>query len=90
MPKDDEPPEQLIVDAQELGDLKQALAELREDEQMILIMRFVERKSHQEVAETTGKSVSAVKSIQHRALVKLASLMGADGKGRHYLRGQND
>lgn len=82
--------EQQLVDQQEVGDLKSALQQLTEDEQTILIMRFVEHKSHQDVALAISKSVSAVKSIQHRALVKLASLMGAEEKVRHYLRGHND
>lgn len=88
--KDDVSPEQLLVNEEEVGDLKGALHQLNEDEQIVLIMRFFERKSHQEVAMVIEKSVSAVKSIQHRALVKLASLMGAEEKVRHYLRGRND
>lgn len=88
--KDDISPEQRIVDKQEVGDLKSALQELSDDEQIVLIMRFMERKSHQDVAIIIEKSVSAVKSIQHRALVKLASLLGAEEKVRHYLRGRDD
>jgi RNA polymerase sigma-70 factor (ECF subfamily) len=83
-------PEERLVNAQEQAELRAALRELSEEEQTVLIYRFVERKSHKEVAEIIDKSVSAVKSIQHRALIRLASLMGSEEKVRHYLRGSDD
>lgn len=83
-------PEESMLDDQETSQLREAVRHLAEEEQTILIMRFVERKSHYEVAELLDKSVSAVKSAQHRALVKLAGLLGSDEKARHYLRGRND
>jgi RNA polymerase sigma-70 factor (ECF subfamily) len=48
--------------------LRGALARLNDEQQSLLILRFIERKSHEQVAEIMGKSLSAVKSIQHRAL----------------------
>jgi RNA polymerase sigma-70 factor (ECF subfamily) len=86
----DGPPleENLLVN-QETAELRQAVRQLQEEEQTILVLRFVERKSHQEVADLLNKTVSAVKSTQHRALTKLASLLGKD-KVRHYLRGNHD
>jgi DNA-directed RNA polymerase specialized sigma24 family protein len=56
----------------------------------VLLLRFVERKSHAEVAALLGKSVTAIKSTQHRALNRLAELMGLSEKARHYLRGEHD
>ena len=83
-------PEERLLTQQETSELRSALGQLGEDEQRVLILRFVERRSHQEVAIILDKSVSAVKSIQHRALVRLAALMGSEEKPRHYLRGQHD
>lgn len=80
-------PEDDLLDAQETTQLRQALSQLSEDDQNVLILRFVERKSHQEVAAILNKSESAVKSIQHRALIKLAAHLGSEEKVRHYLRG---
>jgi RNA polymerase sigma-70 factor (ECF subfamily) len=80
-------PEEQVHDQQEVAFLRQALSSLGSDQQSILLLRFIERKSHQEVAEILGKTVSAVKSIQHRALVQLAARLGKDSKVRHYLRG---
>jgi len=50
----------------------------------------VEHKSHEEVGRILNKSVSAVKTIQHRALTELATLLGSEKKGGHYLRGRHE
>ena len=80
-------PEEEIQQAQEINTLRLALGQFSDEEQTLLILRFVERKSHQEVADLMGKSPAAVKSMQHRTLIRLAALLGSDEKVRHYLRG---
>ncbi|MCZ7543504.1 MAG: sigma-70 family RNA polymerase sigma factor [Anaerolineae bacterium] len=88
---DDAPsPEAEVQGHQEFETLRDALAQLGDEHQTLLILRFVERKSHEEVAAILDKSVSAVKSAQHRALSQLAALLGADQKARHYLRGTGE
>jgi len=82
-------PEEELQNLQEVEALRRVLQRFSEDEQNILILRFVERKSHKDVAEIIGKSVTAVKSAQHRALIQLAGLFGEE-KVRHYLRGENE
>ena len=52
-------------------DLLEAMRTLKEVEQDILIMRFVEDLPHQEIAAAVDKTEGAVKVIQHRALKKL-------------------
>jgi RNA polymerase sigma-70 factor (ECF subfamily) len=60
------------VDAKlRLDDLLKAMRVLKEIEQDILIMRFVEDLPHQDIAEAVNKTEGAVKVIQHRALKKL-------------------
>lgn len=86
----DASPEESMLAQQELDVLRQALIGLSEEQQSILVLRFIERKSHQEVAGILDKSVSAVKSIQHRALTQLATRLGSESKVRHYLRGSRD
>jgi RNA polymerase sigma-70 factor (ECF subfamily) len=44
---------------------------LNETEQTILLMRYVEDLSPEEVGHATGKTAGAVRLIQHRALTKL-------------------
>jgi len=83
-------PEGELQTEEEEAAVRAALCELSDEYQDILLLRFVERKSHAEVAMLLGKSVTAIKSAQHRALTRLAELMGSNGKTRHYLRGQDE
>ena len=83
-------PEETLISSQEQQQIRDKLKSLSEDQQTLLILRFVERKSHEEVAQVLGKSVTAVKTMQHRALQRLAQLMGKDKKERYYLRGQDE
>jgi RNA polymerase sigma-70 factor, ECF subfamily len=83
------PEEQLLLD-QEAGELRAALGKLSQEQQEVLLLRFVNHKSHEEVSQIINKSVSAVKTIQHRALTQLATLLGSEKQGRHYLRGRHD
>jgi RNA polymerase sigma-70 factor (ECF subfamily) len=83
-------PEEEAQQRQEVERLRGALRQLNDEQQTVLLLRFVERKSHDEVAAILGKSTTAVKSIQHRALTQLVGLLGSTEKVRHYLRGQRD
>jgi DNA-directed RNA polymerase specialized sigma24 family protein len=47
----------------------------------VIILRFVEDLEYREVAEIVGKSVAAVRVIQHRALCSLRKLMKAESVG---------
>ncbi len=69
-------PDRLLSLRLELADLQQALARLPEEQQAVIILRFLEGLSHQEVARLLGKSEGAVRVIQHRALAALARLLG--------------
>jgi len=90
IPEQDPDVEDEIVHQQELGSLQDAIQQLNDEQQSVLILRFVERKSHEEVGRILNKSVSAVKSIQYRALIELARLLGSEKEIRHYLRGRHD
>jgi RNA polymerase sigma-70 factor, ECF subfamily len=81
-------PEERMVQSQEYETIKGELSQLSESEQEVLILRFVERLSHERVAEIMGKSLAAVRTMQHRALTKLAQRLQAKGKEYHYLRGE--
>lgn len=82
-------PEERVVQQQTLELVRRALHQLSDEHQSILFLRFVERKSHEEVALILNKSMTAVKSAQHRALSQLASILGTEQKVRHYLRGSH-
>ena len=53
-------------------DLLAALADLTPDQREVVVLRFVADLPLEEVAAITGRHVGAVKSLQHRALARLA------------------
>ena len=63
-------PEQLNL-ALELEKVKKVIQLLRPDYQDIILMRFVEELSHEEIAAALNKSEGAVRLIQHRAIKEL-------------------
>jgi RNA polymerase sigma-70 factor, ECF subfamily len=72
--------------AAERGDVLGMLADLAPDQREVLTLRFVADLSLDEVATTLGRSVGAIKSLQHRALETLRrrvdepSLQGRSGE----------
>ncbi|HUW96216.1 MAG TPA: sigma-70 family RNA polymerase sigma factor [Anaerolineae bacterium] len=51
--------------------LAAALSRLTEDQRQVILLKFIEEMSNEEVADVLGKTVGAVKSLQHRALAAL-------------------
>ena len=69
-------PERIVEINQEASVLAKAIQKLGEEEQMVIVLRFVEGLSHREVAEIIGKSEAASRVIQHRALALLNRYLG--------------
>jgi RNA polymerase sigma-70 factor (ECF subfamily) len=57
-------------------EVRAALAQLSPDQREVLVLRVVAGLSAQEIAETTGRTVGAVKALQHRGLDSLGRLLG--------------
>jgi RNA polymerase sigma factor (sigma-70 family) len=55
------------------------LAQLTDDQQEVVMLRFIGEMSLSEVAETLGKTIGATKATQHRALASLARLLERQG-----------
>jgi RNA polymerase sigma-70 factor (ECF subfamily) len=55
------------------------VAQLTDDQQDVVILRFIGEMSLAQVAETLGKTVGATKAIQYRALATLARLLEKRG-----------
>ncbi len=55
--------------------VREAILKLRDEHRKVIILRFVEDLEYREVAEILGKSVAAVRVIQHRALNALRKQM---------------
>jgi RNA polymerase sigma-70 factor (ECF subfamily) len=58
--------------------LRAALQELTEDQQQVLILKFINGFSTPEIAQQLGKQQGAVRALQMRALQGLAKSLGVD------------
>lgn len=55
--------------------MRALLAKLTDEQQDVVLMRFVEGLSLEQTAQALGRSVGAVKAAQHRALRRLGQLL---------------
>lgn len=74
-----EQPHDAAVRAQEEAEIRAALAELTEDQRMVVALRFIEHLSLADVARQLGKTEGAVKSLQHRALAAMSRILEGTG-----------
>ena len=52
--------------------LREAITELTDEQQQVIILRFIEGQRLEMVAQVMGKNANAIKQLQHRALAALA------------------
>lgn len=69
-------PEELLAQRVEVTRLREAIAQLPEKKQELILLRFVEGLSHAEVAQILGKSEGSCRVMQHRALSALSKILG--------------
>ncbi len=69
-------PEVQFIRTLNLERARQALRRLNAEQQEVLILRFGQKLDLQETADIMGKSVSAIKSLQFRAVNTLRQLLG--------------
>jgi RNA polymerase sigma-70 factor (ECF subfamily) len=60
--------------------LQRALSALTEEQQQVVVLKFVDGLSNSEAARVLGKTEGAIKSLQHRALASLGRLLGEASK----------
>jgi RNA polymerase sigma-70 factor (ECF subfamily) len=68
-------PEETLMKKREVSRLLEALAQLSEEKQELLLLRFVEGLSHARVARILDKSEGACRVMQHRALASLSEIL---------------
>ena len=68
-------PEDTLQRHVETDRVREAIMRLRHEHRQVIILRFVEDLEYKEVAQIVGKSVAAVRVIQHRALNALRKQM---------------
>jgi RNA polymerase sigma-70 factor (ECF subfamily) len=75
LPEHRDAPEAELVKNQEMAGLLKMIRTLPEDRQQLLILKFVEHMSNQEVAVIMRRSEGAIKSLYHRTLLHLRDEM---------------
>ncbi len=73
-------PAQALSNKQMLAELSDAVAELTEDQQNVISLRFGYEMSIKDVAKVMGKSEGAVKQLQARAVAALSRKMAGGGE----------
>lgn len=71
-----DPPKALDVDR-----LAEAMGSLSERERAVVLLTFQEDRSAQEIGQAFGLEAGHVRVIRHRALGRLAAIMGVDELG---------
>jgi RNA polymerase sigma-70 factor, ECF subfamily len=74
--------DEVVARTLEHEELRAAILQLTPEQQQVVLLRFVERLSTEEVAIITGQTIGAVKAMQHRALNAMAKLLGASRNPR--------
>jgi RNA polymerase sigma-70 factor, ECF subfamily len=74
-PSGDHSPDVRAINLEQDRSLTAAIGRLAEEQQMVVIYRFAEQFSVQEVADLMGKTAGAVKALQFRALANLRRIL---------------
>jgi RNA polymerase sigma-70 factor, ECF subfamily len=71
VPSDEHSPIEMLEIHLKADCLKKVLPFLTEDQQFVILAKFVEERSNAEIAQLLDKPEGAIKSLQHRALLTL-------------------
>src|SRR6056297_1768996 len=72
--------EQKLQNSKKFKEVKEALKNLTEDEQEVIVMKFIEELSNKEIGKALDKTQGAVRVTQHRALKKLKNFFQENEK----------
>lgn len=79
-------PSRLAAENWERERVRTAVQSLPPDQQQVILLRFMEDWSHEEVAATLGRSVEATRTLQRRALISLRQFLQLDEAGYNAAR----
>jgi len=65
----------------DIGRIYGTLNQLTPDQKDVIIMRFIEDLSHQEISAAMGRSEGAIRLLQHRAINTLKDLLNNNERG---------
>ena len=66
-----------MIQAETISSLADAIGRLPDEQQQVIILRFIEGLRHSEVADVMGKSEGACRALQYRALAVLSQQLVA-------------
>lgn len=75
---DDNTPEENVLADDRKQATRRAIRMLSADQQEVLLLRFDQQLSVQETADVMDKNINTVKTLQHRALLKLRQIIKRD------------
>lgn len=81
LPSAAEGPLQLVERGQEYSAVRAAIDRLTEEQRQVIVLKFIEELDNNAIAVVLGRSLGAVKSLQHRALVAMRKTLQRDGVG---------
>lgn len=64
-----------VIAYEESSSLAKAISQLPDDQQQVIILRFIEGLSHSEISRIMDKTEGACRMLQHRALTALDKLL---------------
>jgi RNA polymerase sigma-70 factor (ECF subfamily) len=73
-----EDPAKRVEMSNEQAEMRRHLWKLTVDQRQVIVLKYFEGLSNQEVSEVLGKPVGAVKSLQHRGLDALRRMLGSN------------
>lgn len=73
-----EHPESHLERNQEIERLIKAIQKLSPERQNLIVLKFVEQLSNEEIGKIMGRSEGAIKSLYHRTLISLRNELGID------------
>jgi RNA polymerase sigma-70 factor (ECF subfamily) len=69
-------PEEFVFRELDRREVARAIGTLTEEQQQVVVMRFIFGMTNEEVAKAIDKNVGAIKALQHRAIGALARALG--------------
>lgn len=70
-----EQPSGIVAKKMEQQEIQKALAQLTDDQRQVIVLRYLQDWSHEEIAQAMRKPVGAVKALQHRATDALRKIL---------------
>jgi RNA polymerase sigma-70 factor (ECF subfamily) len=78
-PAMDVPTGDFVGELADRGAIRLAMRSLTDDQQQCIVLRFLEGLSLSETAAVMNRPAGAVKALQHRAVLRLRTLLGEEG-----------